>query len=274
MKRVFNEKYFSEIDSEEKAYWLGFLYADGYLSDRKVSCFLSKKDEDHLIKFLSSIESEGIKMLYINKTNACGFTLTSETMFCDLQRLGFTQRKTYDDTDYIFTQIPEQYKKDFIRGFWDGDGTVRLREGRYNTISVVSLNNSLLNAFCEYFNSYLNDDFAKVVKRNGYSRIIIGSQNALKVCRLLYEESSVYLDRKYNNYLKFQVSNKNYYNIRQRKSGKYSAYIKVDYRQKSLGAYETVKEAVEAYNKEAIKLGRKTQEYVGESLEKAAEAVL
>ena len=44
---------FETIDTEEKAYWLGFMYADGYIgaSRYSVGINLSLKDIDHLKKF-------------------------------------------------------------------------------------------------------------------------------------------------------------------------------------------------------------------------------
>ena len=44
---------FDTIDSEEKAYWLGFIYADGWISDAN-NCFtltLQQRDVEHLLKF-------------------------------------------------------------------------------------------------------------------------------------------------------------------------------------------------------------------------------
>ena len=49
-----NETYFDHIDSESKAYWLGFIYADGCISNNgyRFEVRLSKNDEDHLIKLM------------------------------------------------------------------------------------------------------------------------------------------------------------------------------------------------------------------------------
>ena len=49
----FNENVFDVIDSEEKAYWLGFIFADGYISSRDYGFEISLSiiDVEHLIKF-------------------------------------------------------------------------------------------------------------------------------------------------------------------------------------------------------------------------------
>lgn len=63
-KYFHNENFFENIDTEEKAYWLGFLYADGYITERSngygqesFGITLSAEDENHLIKFKHSIQA-------------------------------------------------------------------------------------------------------------------------------------------------------------------------------------------------------------------------
>ncbi len=57
-KHFYNETIFETIDSPEKAYWLGFILADGYVNEER--CFmnikLNDKDEEHLIKFIKFID--------------------------------------------------------------------------------------------------------------------------------------------------------------------------------------------------------------------------
>lgn len=54
-----NEAYFSQIDSEDKAYWLGFMFADGCVYEQKNGrkvIGMSQKEADHPASFLRSIE--------------------------------------------------------------------------------------------------------------------------------------------------------------------------------------------------------------------------
>ena len=66
MKYSYDSNFFEKIDSEAKAYWLGFLYADGYIHRnykngkiKSMSLELSLKSEDraHLENFLRDIRS-------------------------------------------------------------------------------------------------------------------------------------------------------------------------------------------------------------------------
>lgn len=267
-KYFYNDNYFSIIDNENKAYWLGFLYADGHVDNTTCSCYLKSSDKEHLQKFLNDINATTVPLKNRNNLDDCGFSLHSKIFINNLQKLGFTHNKTYDNTDLVFQNVPDSFKKDFIRGYWDGDGCIGHYHKQNNYTEVVSLNQQLLISFSNYFNKYFNDPyFSKVIiTGNKYYRICLGSSKAYKLCNYLYKNSKIYLERKYQNFLELVPSNKNYINIRKKPSGKFQAYIKVNYKQENLGTYLTIKEAVEAYNKRAIQLNRNPQPYVGENL--------
>src|SRR5690606_24292057 len=58
LKYAQDNDFFKNIDTEEKAYWLGFLYADGYITqNNQLRINLSIEDENHLLKFYNSINS-------------------------------------------------------------------------------------------------------------------------------------------------------------------------------------------------------------------------
>lgn len=267
-KYFYNDDYFSKIDNEEKAYWIGFLYADGHVSDNTCGCYLKASDKEHLQKFLNTIQATSVPLRYKESSNEYGFSLHSKDFIKNLHKIGFTHNKTYDNTDIVFQNIPESFKKDFIRGYWDGDGCIGSYSKQRNYTEVISLNKELLISFSNYINQHFKDPyFSKVIMTGGkYYRICLGSIKAYKMCDFLYKNSNIYLERKYKKYLELLPSNKNYINIRQTPSGKYQAYIKINYKQENLGTYSTIKEAVEAYNKKAIETGRSPQPYVGEKL--------
>ena len=270
-KYYFNENYFQDINSEEKAYWLGFLYADGSISKINViSIALKAEDKNHLLKFLKNVNGVADQLHYNKETNSYKISLCSIIMTEQLKQYGFTTNKSYDNTDYIFSLIPNQYKKDFIRGFWDGDGYVSKNNVNQNITGVISNNNKLLISFCNYFNSFFEDaTFSKVTYGDNYPRIRLKCNKAKKLCDLLYKNASIYLDRKYQNYLQLNKpkGNKNYKNIKQLKSGNYFTQFSDDNKGHiTIGTFKTIKEAIEAYNKMAIQCNKPTQKYVGENL--------
>lgn len=278
-KHFFNERFFDSIDCEEKAYWLGFFFADGSVYKTTFSCTLKSDDDYHLQTFLNTIGASDTKLTYRktpSDTISVGFFVCSTYLVKQLRKLGFVERKSYINSDFIFTQIPDELKIHFIRGYWDGNGYVKLRQDRFGDIGVVTLNEKLLQAFSEYFNNRSGDQ--KMTKvfcdKNGYYRIVVCGEKAKTICHWFYDNCTVRLERKYCAFLRFKTYDKNYQGIRQRKNGRYQAYIKMNYVQRSLGTYDTVKEAVNAYNVVAIKHNLHTQEYRGESLKRELEMVV
>ncbi len=127
MKYSCNENFFEVIDTEEKAYWLGALYADGNVSQNKTGSgkiFLSSKDYDWIEKFMRSIESTNKPTREFHKKyqkEIWKAQITSTKMFNDLVRLGCMPRKSMIIT---FPKLPSHLIPHFIRGYFDGDGTV------------------------------------------------------------------------------------------------------------------------------------------------------
>jgi hypothetical protein len=120
-----NECYFKSIDSSEKAYWLGFIYGDGWISteyeDRQDIFGVEIIDRKHLIKFHNAIESEhSISERNKKKNNTFRFHVQSDTLVDNLREHGVTENKTFTGT---VPDIDEDYYVDFIRGLFDADGS-------------------------------------------------------------------------------------------------------------------------------------------------------
>lgn len=120
-----DETLFDEIDTEEKAYWLGFIFADGNISatDFRVTLNLSIKDESHLLKFKEFLKYTGNISYTHGEHPGCRIFFRSKHMWNSLNNLGCTPAKS------LTLNFPEQsvFKypyliKHFIRGYCDGDG--------------------------------------------------------------------------------------------------------------------------------------------------------
>lgn len=135
--------YFSEIDSYQKAYWLGFIAADGYLVNnpsKVVGITLAEQDLCVIENFMQAIGSSGniqkIKPRNINidnknyiSQNQVRFTIGSKEMFDDLVNLGITPKKSFTLKNIIDT-LRYEYRDAFIIGYFDGDGCVILPKGK------------------------------------------------------------------------------------------------------------------------------------------------
>lgn len=146
-KYTFNEHWLDEIDSQEKAYFLGFFYADGNVKDGRNSDYgirikLKREDRYILERFQSLFEStkpimdtENFNRTYNAVEVASCFEVTSKYIWNRMQELGCPPAKTLILKFPNF--IPKKYMNSFIRGYFDGDGNISLRE--YDTLANIRI---------------------------------------------------------------------------------------------------------------------------------------
>lgn len=208
-----NESYFNVIDTAEKAYWLGFIYADGYITKRKNSdCFgisLSDKDIDHLIKFKNCINSSHKIGIYINKTGfnvekhlkCCKICIYNQNFVNNLFNKGVLYNKSKILISPTLEQVPKEFISHFIRGYFDGDGSVyKTNDG--GCVSILGTKN-ICEWILKYFKTVVNTN-VKIYKYKNKDiyEFKIGGINNFKDCfKYLYKDADVYLERKYQKFL-------------------------------------------------------------------------
>jgi transposase-like protein len=129
-----NISVFEQIDTEEKAYWLGFIYADGYVtnSDRfALEISLKKSDKNHLAKFRSFLMSDAKisdKTIYLRgkEYQASRIIIHSKKIVEDLISKGCVPRKSLILTFPTADILPHTLVRHFIRGYFDGDGSIQV----------------------------------------------------------------------------------------------------------------------------------------------------
>jgi len=124
-----NTRYFENINSEIKAYFVGFIAADGCVQSNGKNSYgltitLHEKDRIVLDKLREEIGSEKPLMLIPSK-NHIRFTLFNKDLYNDLNNLGIIPKKSLIIGDVI-KNIPEEYRHSFVLGYFDGDGSVVL----------------------------------------------------------------------------------------------------------------------------------------------------
>ena len=205
----FDEAIFDVIDTEEKAYWLGFLCADGTISSSpenqtvktefKIELSLSSKDFSHLEKFASFLKYK--KEIYCD-SKRCRIFLNSKRMWKSLYKHGCIPQKTLK---LQFPILDQSLIRHFIRGYWDGDGTLTWcnKEHTYPEIGVISTENFLLGIL-----KFLKLEASIRINSNNFGNSItkkfqLFSHKAFVACYKLYENSNIYLQRKYNIYKEY-----------------------------------------------------------------------
>ncbi|KKS20864.1 MAG: hypothetical protein UU77_C0014G0013 [candidate division WWE3 bacterium GW2011_GWC1_41_7] len=118
-KYKLNEEYFSHWTSQ-MAYVLGFWYADGHMRHEKsYRIYFTSKDKEHLISIKKLLETNSPLTAYGG--SCVTLVVHSKRLFQDLLLLGGVPGKSNVIT---FPKIPPQFLPDFIRGYFDGDGSV------------------------------------------------------------------------------------------------------------------------------------------------------
>ena len=121
--------YFRTIDEESKAYWLGFLYADGCISNdlKTIIIELSAKDLRHIEKFKKAIEApQNIQLYERDGVKFARIRIGCKEMVSDLIEKGCHPHKTFDVHFPNLDTVPNELIKHFIRGVFDGDGCISL----------------------------------------------------------------------------------------------------------------------------------------------------
>ncbi len=216
-KRIFSleHDYFKEIDDENKAYWLGFIMADGCVSGKNTfSMSISKIDEKHLEKFKNLVSPDRSLKYQISKyssTPLCFITFRSERFTNNLNKWGIVPRKTFK-IDKI-PNIPKELIKHFIRGYFDGDGCITQNRHYKHSPNHVSFTFSILGnkPFLEEIQQYLIDNceltrtniaLCKPKNNQITSQYVKGVNPSIyRILTHLYENSTIYLERKYEKFL-------------------------------------------------------------------------
>ena len=195
--KEYNRHIFDNIDSAEKAYWLGFIIADGYLNvDRNMLRIkLGEKDKHHLEKFINFLNGD-LTMLKSEIHNTTGniewyVSTYSKEIKDALIKLNVEQAKS--GKEHI-PSIDKIYYRDFIRGLWDGDGFIR---ERLNGIGLVG-SFECLSFVQNYFKEQLNIKPLKIYSHcNTFKIEYRSTKNAIpKIISHLYQENDIALDRK------------------------------------------------------------------------------
>jgi DNA-binding transcriptional regulator WhiA len=192
-KANINSEIFETIDTQEKAYWLGFIYADGYVSkESNFELSLSIKDLSHLEKFKSFLEFEG-KIYIDQKVGRCRLQFRDVKIVNSLKQLGCVNKKSLI---LRFPEVSDDLKSHFIRGYFEGDGYISDPK-RSVAVSIVGTEEFLksihdVTDLPKENIKHRNPKHSKEVFTN-----MISGKNARKLCRYMYENATVYLDRKY-----------------------------------------------------------------------------
>lgn len=211
-KAKFDETIFDNIDTEEKAYWLGFIFADGYLSSRDYGFELSLKgsDVEHLYKFnkFTKHNKNNVKLgeakfgdkVFIR----CRWGIVNKHLWTTLNSYGCTPRKSLT-LEFPFLS-DKNLIRHFIRGYFDGDGCLSYHIRKNKIFPKITFLGTM--KFLNVLQNNLNKNIKTTIlsdKRMKNTYILsISTTDVLDFLDYLYKDSSIYLDRKFNRYKIFK----------------------------------------------------------------------
>jgi len=223
-----NEDYFECIDTEIKAYMLGFIVADGCILEGKgnrqdfMSIGIHIDDREILDKLVSEISSDGsVSVVHAPSMRKNGHSaqarwkIVSDKLVGDLKKLGVRHRKTVEGL--VFPSLGS-LTPHFIRGFFDGDGGITVNEvkNRYTRKTSYYIPNPFQEKlrkrayFCSTDSDFLDAIFEHLPKlegkvqkckqRNCWVYNIEHQHDVLKLYEYLYKGSTFYLERKFSKF--------------------------------------------------------------------------
>lgn len=203
-KYHYNESKFKEIATEEDAYWLGFITADGCIVENKwLQIKLAGKDKRHLKKFCKYLELPDSEIEEIIKDEFGGaytkdnpvntIKICSKEIINNLIEKGVEPRKSGKEKPYICNTVNLQ--KAYIRGLIDGDGWIRETQFGFGIVGSYEI--------CDYVLNFITNNIYDIsnnsVREHGiiYKLEVNGKNQTSIILKELYEKASIYLDRKY-----------------------------------------------------------------------------
>jgi len=200
-----NEFYFNKIDTPEKAYWLGFLYADGCVHSDSYEISMNITDKEHVEKFQKAIGAINHKITitndkrWENAKTLYQFSIRDKQLHEDLTKWGCIPQKSLK-IDKI-PNIPRDFVSHFIRGYFDGDGSLHYLKGTNNyRISFIGTQSFLMDTQKE-----LQTNVSLYFGSSGkaYALQISGRKQIERILNYIYQDSTeqIRLDRKYQTYL-------------------------------------------------------------------------
>lgn len=200
-KYSINENYFEYIDDQYKAYLLGFITADGYMLVEKGNLHfgITIRDKDiEILKYFKKYTNSNSPIKFLKRNNLVRISINNQIFNKHLYNKGIIPNKTFN-TVGIIKNIPKNLMRHFIRGYFDGDGTVfsdtrnskLLRVGFIGNVEFITELQKILNMGRIYTRNYTN-----VVDLS-----IRPQKDIEKFKKIIYSDSKIHLERKYKKFI-------------------------------------------------------------------------
>ena len=213
---ILEHDYFENIDTENKAYFLGLLLADGCIIDSHSGQSIIKLELKYEDKYIIESLANELKTdlivrdyNYGRKHNAI-LQVRSDKMAKDLSYYGIIPRKSLIISD--IPNISDEMIRHFLRGFFDGNGSLYVYKPKDQTVHRMVMTFCSTEMFLNNLNSLLSKkldiDIKKIINMNKYGCNVYNlrynkNEELLKLYHLLYDDSNIFLKRKKEKFDKY-----------------------------------------------------------------------
>lgn len=199
-----NETYFNSIDTEYKAYILGWLYADGNVMDDRWRIQIQQSDSYMLEWIANQVKYTGplyqipppVKFPH-RKWQTC-LSVCRKKMADDIVSLGCTKHKSLTIEFPTDQQVPPSLLNHFLRGVFDGDGSISIKGNALNCSVVCSP------AFAEGFGKAIQWEYNTYNKKKSKQIMFTKTEHAFSFLSYLYNNSNIHLNRKHEIFKSWQ----------------------------------------------------------------------
>ena len=210
-KYKYNVQYFEKIDTEAKAYWFGFIMADGCIrlngKTPVLEVTLAECDSKHLSKLRDILSPDNRLYPKTKKLKGKVFrhvrlVISSKKIANDLRTLGCTERKSL--TAKMPKSVPTNLLSHFMRGYFDGDGSIHISD-KGNICFSLNGSRIFLSKYRDHLLKTLKISYTKVY--NSSSQIKEYKKDGIdsvKILRYLYKHATVLLERKYRVFMSYR----------------------------------------------------------------------
>lgn len=210
-KYTLNENYFDVLDTPNKAYILGLLYADGcnYTPQNRIKLELQEQDKDILLQINAELgTNKPLTKQELHKKNpnwkdSYRLSIINKHMSETLNNWGMIQNKSLVLTFPDF--LEEELLPHFIRGYFDGDGHIEWSYSKFLTVASSLEFCESLQQYCERV-LHISSSIYPTYNKESNTKVlhIFGKENIYLFLKHLYDNSSLHIDRKYNLFKKIE----------------------------------------------------------------------
>jgi hypothetical protein len=212
-KTTLNVKFFDKIDDHIKAYWLGFLLADGSLYPRYLSLELQARDVEHIKLLLTDMNSDTkiSKRIQISKSTgkehiSFHVRICSTHLVHSLNQAGWYEFKKLGGTR-IVESVDAEFRPSLIRGLFDGDGGIGTGLSYTDAFksTVIWFRDSLLDVIGSEAHSSITDHRFRKKPANAFSVSFYKKDFIASIGKYMYDAPGPFMERKKSALLSYSV---------------------------------------------------------------------